>query len=345
MRKPLLLAVALLVCLSARSFAGGQTEESLPQPTTSSAEQTRVDDQTVEGVDPAFPSYSVVSGVSGNLNSIGSDTLNNILQLFAEEFRAYYPNVNIQIQGAGSSTAPPALIDGTAQLGPMSRTMSGTEIDAFVARHGYEPTAVPVGIDAIGVFVHRENPIPGLTLRQIDAMFSNSYRLGGSPVTTWGQVGLTGDWANRPISLYGRNSVSGTYGVFKDIALGGGDYDPARYQEQPGSSTVVQSITADRFGIGYSGIGYLTSGVRAIPVGREPGTYFEPSAENAVSADYPLARVLYIYINRDPNRPLDSLTYEFLRFALSRQGQGAVVRDGFYPLPADLAEETLESLR
>ncbi|MFW5843709.1 MAG: PstS family phosphate ABC transporter substrate-binding protein [Spirochaetota bacterium] len=345
MRKHSLLAAVALFCLPAWSFAGGQTEETPPQPATAAAQQTTPDDRSVEGVDPAFPAYSVVSGVSGNLNSIGSDTLNNILQLFAEGFRAYYPNVNIQIQGAGSSTAPPALIDGTAQLGPMSRTMSGSELDAFVARHGYRPTAVPVGIDAIGVFVHRDNPISGLTLRQIDAMFSNTYRLGGSPITTWGQVGLTGDWANRPISLYGRNSVSGTYGVFKDIALGGGDYDPDRYQEQPGSSTVVQSITADRFGIGYSGIGYLTSGVRAIPVGRDPDAYFEPSAENAVSADYPLARLLYVYINKDPNRPLDALTYEFLRFALSRQGQGAVVRDGFYPLPASLAEETLESLR
>ncbi len=339
-----LLALALSGVL-APVFATGSAEEPAQLPPTSSSAPASVTQIDTTGVDPAIPRYTSVAGVSGNLNSVGSDTLNNILQLFAEGFRTYYPNVNIQIQGAGSSTAPPALIDGTAQFGPMSRTMSGTEVDRFVAKYGYEPTAVPVGIDAIGVFVHRDNPIDGMTLRQIDSVFSNTYRLGGAPIETWGKLGLTGDWANRPIALYGRNSVSGTYGVFKDVALGGGDYHPQRYQEQPGSSTVIQSITADRYGIGYSGIGYLTSGVRAIPLGRDPGAFFEPSAENAITADYPLARVLYVYINRNPNRPIDRLTYEFIRFILSREGQAAVVRDGFYPLPVSVAEATLVSLQ
>lgn len=297
-------------------------------------------------VDPNLPVYTPVAGISGNLNSIGSDTLNNLMLLWGEAFREMYPNVNIQVQGAGSSTAPAALIDATAQVGPMSRPMTGAEIDRFEARYGYAPTAVRVGIDALAVFVHRDNPIEGLNLQQIDAIFSSTFRLGGSPIRTWGDVGLTGDWADRPISLYGRNAVSGTYGVFKNIALGGGDFDDDRYQEQPGSSTVVQSITADRFGIGYSGIGYATSGVRYINVG--PGdspTSYEPTSENALDGNYPLARFLMVYVNKNPREPMDRLTYEFVRFINSRQGQEIVVRDGFFPLPAAVSQETMNTIK
>jgi phosphate transport system substrate-binding protein len=297
-------------------------------------------------VDKNLPSYTPVSGVSGNLNSVGSDTLNNLMLLWGEAFREVYPNVNIQVQGAGSSTAPPALIEGTAQIGPMSRPMTGSEVDRFETRHGYKPTEVRVGIDALAVFVHRDNPIAGLSLQQIDSIFSSTYRLGGRPIRTWGQLGLTGDWANRPISLYGRNSVSGTYGLFKNIALAGGDFDGNRYQEQPGSSTVVQSITADRYGIGYSGVGYATSGVRAIPVGAaDSREHFEPNPENTLSGKYPLARFLLVYVNKHPREPMDRLTYEFLRFVNSKQGQEIVVRDGFFPLPAKVAAGTMKALR
>lgn len=297
-------------------------------------------------VDAQLPAYEPVSGISGNLNSVGSDTLNNMMLLWAEGFRQVYPNVNIQVQGAGSSTAPAALIDGTAQLGPMSRAMTASEMDRFEERYGYRPVEIRVAIDALAVFVNRDNPIEGLSLPEIDAIFSNTYRLGHEPLRTWGGVGLRGDWASRPFSLYGRNSVSGTYGFFKNVALGGGDFDGNRYQEQPGSSTVVQSITADRFGIGYSGIGYTTSGVRALPItARKGGELFEPTPENCISGDYPLARFLYVYINKNPRQPLDRLTYEFIRFINSRQGQEIVARDGFFPLPAQQAAATVEAIR
>ncbi|MEX2382204.1 MAG: PstS family phosphate ABC transporter substrate-binding protein [Opitutales bacterium] len=296
-------------------------------------------------VDPQLPEYEQVSGVSGTLNSVGSDTLNNLMLLWAEGFRSTYPNVNIQIQGAGSSTAPAALIEGTAQIGPMSRQMSGSEIDRFEARYGYKPTEIRVAIDALAVFVNRENPIRGLSLQEVDSIFSNTFRLGGNPIHTWGGAGMRGDWSNRRISVYGRNSVSGTYGYFKTVALGGGDFDGNRYQEQPGSSTVVQSVTADRFGIGYSGIGYATSGVRAIPLSVDGGDLYEPTPENCVSGDYPLARFLFLYINKAPNQPLDRLTLEFMKYINSKQGQEIVVRDGFIPLPAVVAKETLDSIR
>lgn len=297
-------------------------------------------------VDPALPEYKPMPGISGNLNSVGSDTLNNLMLLWAEAFRATYPNVNIQVQGAGSSTAPAALIEGTAEIGPMSRAMTGTEIDRFQARYGYKPLQIRVAIDALAIFVNRQNPIEGLSLPQLDAIFSSTYRLGHAPIRTWGDLGLRQDWAQRPISIYGRNSVSGTYGFFKNVALGGGDFDGARYQEQPGSSTVVQSLTADRFGIGYSGIGYSTSGVRAIKLAREEnGELVAPIQENCLSGDYPLARFLYVYINKNPRQPLDRLTHEFIRFINSRQGQEIVVRDGYFPLPATAVQETMRTIR
>lgn len=294
-------------------------------------------------VDADIPSYSSAQGVSGNLSSIGSDTLNNLMTLWGEKFNQFYPNVKVQVEGKGSSTAPPALISGTAQLGPMSREMKGTEIDAFEKKFGYKPTQVRVAVDALAVFVHKDNPIAGLSLQQIDAIFSKSRRLGGKEdIVTWGQLGLTGDWAKKPISLYGRNSASGTYGFFKEVALQNGDFKDT-VKEQPGSASVVQGITVDRYGIGYSGVGYHTSGVRAVPLSAEEGNAFvEPKAELAYSGDYPLARFLYIYVNKEPGKSLDPLTREFLRLVLSQQGQKVVVKDGYFPLTSDLVQEELQ---
>ena len=296
-------------------------------------------------VNSALQPYEKVSGVSGNLNSIGSDTLNNLMTLWAEAFRALYPNVNIQIEGKGSSTAPPALIEGTAQLGPMSREMKATELDAFEQKYGYKPTEIKVAIDALGVFVHKDNPLKGLTLQQVDSIFSSTHKRGGKPINTWGDLGLTGAWASRAISLYGRNSASGTYGFFKEHVLKNGDYR-ATVKEQPGSSSVVQGVANDLGGIGYSGIGYKTAGVKAVALAEATdGAAQEPSLENALSGAYPLARFLYIYVNKKPAEPLEKLVQEFLKFVNSKEGQEIVVKDGYYPMPASLATETLAVLQ
>ncbi|WP_089936043.1 PstS family phosphate ABC transporter substrate-binding protein [Candidatus Entotheonella palauensis] len=295
-------------------------------------------------IDPNLASYESVNGVSGNLNSIGSDTLNNLMTLWAEGFRAMYPNVNIQIEGKGSSTAPPALIEGTAQLGPMSRPMKAKELDAFEKRFGYKPTAIKVASDALAVFVHKDNPIEGLTLQQVDSIFSSTYKRGGQEAKTWSDVDLSGSLAGTPFSLYGRNSASGTYGMFKSIALKKGDVKDT-VKEQPGSSSVVQGVASDVGGIGYSGIGYKTSGVKAIAVGDKEGELFEPSLDNSLSGDYPLARFLYIYVNKKPNETLDRLTLEFVKFVLSQGGQYIVVKDGYYPLPAPVATASVDELK
>ena len=299
---------------------------------------------TYAQVDPKLENYTPVSGVSGNLNSVGSDTLNNLMTLWAEGFKTRYPNVKIQIEGKGSSTAPPALIEGTAQFGPMSREMKSTEMDEFEKKYGYKPVQIRVAIDALAVYVHKDNPLKGLTMSQLDGLFSSTYKNGGKNTTKWGQLGLTGDWANKPISLYGRNSASGTYGFFKEIALKNGDYK-STVKEQPGSSSVIQGVSRDLAGIGYSGIGYKTSGVKALPLGKSANQLFEPSRENALNGKYPLGRFLYVYVNKKPNQPLSAQQFEFVRFLLSKQGQEIVVKDGYYPVPADVAQKTLAALR
>lgn len=298
-----------------------------------------------QDVDPGLPDYDKASGVSGNVISVGSDTLANLMTLWAEEFKKLYPNVNVQIQAAGSSTAPPALTEGTSNFGPMSRQMKDKELAAFEEKYGYKPTPVAVAIDALAVFVNKDNPIEGLTIPQVDAIFSATRKCGYSEdITTWGQVGLTGDWANRPIQLYGRNSVSGTYGYFKKNALCEGDYKNS-VNEQPGSASVVQAVTKAMGGIGYSGIGYNTSGVRAIPLARDANSEMIPATpEMAASGKFPLARFLWIYINKHPNKPADPIVAEFIKMVMSKIGQEVVIKDGYVPLPAATAMEQLTKI-
>lgn len=295
-------------------------------------------------VDPDIPSYTKTSGVSGNINSVGSDTMNNLMTLWCEGFTKDYPNVKCQIEGKGSSTAPPALIEGTAQFGPMSRQMKSKETDEFEAAFGYKPLPVPAAIDTLAVFVNKDNPIECLTIKQVDAVFSKNRTCGGAEdITTWGQLGLTGDWANVPISIYGRNSASGTYGYFKKHALCKGDYKDS-VKEQPGSASVVQGITEDRGAMGYSGIGYQTSGVKAIKLGKKPGACAAPNLDNVVNGSYPLGRYLYLYVNKKPNEALDPLRLEFLKYVLSQEGQGVTIKDGYLPLPANVAAEQTKTI-
>jgi phosphate transport system substrate-binding protein len=288
-------------------------------------------------VDASIPSYQKTSGVSGNINSVGSDTMNNMMTLWAEAFTKMYPNIKVQVEGKGSSTAPPALISGTAQFGPMSRAMRATEIEQFESKYGYKPTQIRTSYDALAVYVNKDNPIDKLSLAQVDAAFSKSRRRGGKNVATWGDLGLTGDWAGRPISLYGRNSASGTYGFFKEHTLKNGDYKDT-VKEQPGSAAVVQGVTEDRFGMGYSGIGYRTSGVKAVALA-DTGAASDGNYGDVVSGKYPLARFLYIYINKAPGKPLDPLVKEFVKFVTSKDGQEVVIKDGYLPLSAEIAKQ------
>jgi phosphate transport system substrate-binding protein len=284
----------------------------------------------VQTVDAGVPQYQKASGISGNLSSVGSDTLANLMTLWAEEFNREYPNVNIQIQAAGSSTAPPALTEGTSNLGPMSREMKDDELEAFEGKYGYKPTAIPVAVDALAVLVNKDNPVKGLTMEQVDGIFSSTYKCGGTDIDTWGAAGV-GVWGSKSIQLYGRNSVSGTYGYFKEHA---------------GSASVVQSVTSSVNGVGYSGMGYTTSGVKMVPLAKKGSTTFvEATPENAINGTYPLTRYLYVYVNKKPNQPLAPLENEFIKMVLSKTGQQVVIKDGYIPLPAKVVEKELAKLK
>jgi phosphate transport system substrate-binding protein len=292
------------------------------------------------------PEYKAISGISGNLSSVGSDTLANLMTLWTEEYKRHYPNVNIQVQAAGSSTAPPALTEGTSNLGPMSRKMKDQEVEAFEKKYGYEPTAIRVAIDALAVFVHKDNPIEGLSIPQVDAIFSSTRKCNhDKDITSWSDVGLGGEWDTRSIQLYGRNSVSGTYGYFKEHALCKGDFK-SNVNEQPGSASVVQSVTSSLNSIGYSGIGYKTSGVKALAISAKDGKPFVAATEdNAVKGTYPLSRYLYVYVNKKPNEPLPPLEAEFIKMVLSKSGQQVVEKDGYIALPAKVIELELAKLQ
>jgi len=296
-------------------------------------------------VDSKLMPYKSVTGVSGNIKSVGSDTMNNLMALWAEDFRKMYPNVQIEIEGKGSSTAPPALVEGTATFGPMSRAMKNEEVDQFEAKYGYKPTALRTSIDMLAVYVHKDNPIASLTMQQLDAIYSKTRKGGAAAeIRTWGDLGLTGEWKDKPISLYGRNSASGTYGYFKEHALFKGDYKDA-VKEQPGSSSVVQGVATDRYAIGYSGIGYKTADVIAVPLKASATDEAVPAdPAHAYTGKYPLARFLYVYLNQKPGTALDPLRREFVLYVFSKNGQSDVIKDGYFPVNAKIAGEELTKL-
>lgn len=289
-------------------------------------------------IDSELPVYKATSAVSGSVKSIGSDTMNNLMTLWGEEFKAFYPSAKIEVEGKGSSTAPPALIEGQAQFGPMSREMKSSEVDQFEKTFGYKPVALRTGIDALAVFVHKDCPLDEISIAQLTEVFS----VKGKDMT-WGDLGVTDmGYKNRPVSLYGRNSASGTYGYFKSVALQGNDFK-ATVKEQPGSSAVVQGVATDRYSVGYSGVGYATADVKMLKVSLDGGDAFGPEAEYANSGEYPLARFLYVYINADPVKGLDPLRAEFVKLMFSQQGQEVVLKDGYFPISATVAREDLKA--
>ncbi|NOI76608.1 phosphate ABC transporter substrate-binding protein PstS family protein [Vibrio coralliilyticus] len=295
----------------------------------------------VQAASTSLSEYQKVPGITGSLTSVGSDTLAGMTTLWVEEFKQLYPSVNGQVQASGSSTAPPALTEGTAQFGPMSRPMRNREIEAFEREHGYKPTELRIAIDAIGIFVHRDNPLKGLNFTQLDNIFSATLRCGGTQsISTWAELGPDYHWAKRSMQLFGRNSVSGTYGYFKNNALCGGDFK-SNVNEQPGSASVVQSVASAINTIGYSGVGYQVSGVKLLPIAKQGEDYIEASQENILTGKYPLSRYLYVYVNKNPFKPLPPIEREFIRFMYSQQGQKLVEKDGYVPISAEIARSEL----
>ncbi|PPD43682.1 MAG: phosphate-binding protein [Methylocystis sp.] len=291
------------------------------------------------------PYKPVRAPISGKLKSVGSDTMLHEMELWAEGFKAFYPSVQIEIEGKGSNTAPPALLSGESQLGPMSRQMTPDEIAAFEAKFGYKPTAVLVAVDALAIYVHKDNPLQCVTMEQIERVFSADPKSGGGKsIHAWGEFGLKGEWADKPIAMYSRNVLSGTYKYFRQNALGGADFKPDVHMES-GSEAVVRAVASDASAVGYSGIGYKTDGVRAVPVAASAGkTCYDTSFDSAYTRKYPLARGLYVYLLKSPKAALDTLSGEFVKYILSSDGQTQAKKGGYYPITRNIREHELTRL-
>jgi phosphate transport system substrate-binding protein len=296
-------------------------------------------------LDPQLPAYRAGGDLAGHIKSVGSDTMGELMTKWIEGFKTLYPNVSFEIDAKGSATAPPALTQGGSQLGPMSRPMEKSELDAFQSKFGYPPTSVPVAVDALAIYVNKDNPISCLTVQQLDRIFSKDHwNSNGGNIATWGDAGLTGDWADRPVALFGRNAQSGTYQVFKETVLYNGDFKND-LKEQPGSAEVVQHVAADKGAIGYSGIGFLTDGVRAVPLATAQGDKcYDTSAESAYTGKYPLARYLSVYFNKNPTQALDPALVEFLKYIVSKDGQATTRTTGFYPITNSVRLNDLKRL-
>jgi len=289
-------------------------------------------------VDSNIPHYVKQPNVTGSLISAGSDTLTDVMVVCSRGFRRLYPSVTIQLEDKGSGTAPPALIEGRSQIAPMSRVMTDEEAHAFEAKYGYPPTAYKIALDALAVYVNRDNPIRQMTLQQLDGMFSSTRRKGAAAIDSWGSLGLTGDWTSKNVELFGRDANSGTHDYFRQHVLDGGEFRPTVHEDL--SQDVVQDVADHVNGVGYSGIGWRTSNVRTVALGNTAKEFFEPTYEDALTGRYPLARFLYIYVNQPPGQPLQGAVGEFIKYVLSYEGQQAVVEAKFFPLPAKVVAET-----
>ena len=318
--KPLILlfAISLLNCISAENgFAQGKVDANLPK-------------------------YKPAAGLSGQIKSVGSDSMNSLMTQWTEKFKEYYKGVRTEVEGQGSSKAMPALIEGAASFGPMSRDAKANEIADFEKKYGYKPVLLPTSIDLLAVYVNRDNPLQSLSMEQVDAIFSSTRKLGGDSIDNWGQVSLKGDYKNEAIALFGRNAASGTYGFFKEKAMGNGDFRD-RVNEQPGSTAVIASVGENRFAMGYSGIGYKTEAVKPLALSPKKGEpAIEPSEENAYNGKYPLGRFLYLAVNYKPTSKMEPLRKEFIKFVFSREGQEIAVKDGYFPVDAKTAAKAMK---
>lgn len=297
-------------------------------------------------LDANLPVYEPKQGIEGTLLIAGSDTMEELNRAWARIFSRQHPDVRVVVEGNGSGTAAPALISGTAGLGAMSRAMRGDEIRGFAGAYGYAPTEIPVCIDAAAIFVHESNPISGLSLAQVDAIFSITRKRGSKPITTWGDLGLAGEWASKPVKLYGRNFASGTHDFFMNEVFLQGQFKPS-VTELPSSQAVLQEIALDPMAIGYAGIAYMAEGVHTVPLShwRDPDTFYEPTHENCVTGKYELAREMRFYVNLAPGSKLTGPRAEFLRFVFSKEGQRVAKQQGFFPLSAEQAAEKLNMLK
>jgi phosphate transport system substrate-binding protein len=290
-----------------------------------------------------LPPYVPAVGLTGKITSIGASTTTNLVARLAAEFRRMYPDVTLQVTASPISIGPAALLEGRADLAPMSRPLTPEEVQSFTKKYGYPPTEIKVAADALAIYVGKKNPVPGLTLGQLEGIFSQAQRPGARSIETWGQVGLTGGWADLPITLYGYGPEDGAHQIFRQQVLQDNPFRLALRVEGGGSS-IVQGVAADPEAIGFASIFFACKAVRVVPLAGADGRFYAPTAENVRRHNYPLGRFLYICVNKPPRQPFGGPAAEFLRFLLSREGQQLVAAGGNISLDAVTVNEGRRSL-
>lgn len=295
-----------------------------------------------EHLDPQLPAYHPIDKLEGKIVLVGSDTMSQVAAMWKDRFKQFYPEVEISIVVKGATNAVPAVMDGEATIGMLSREATPEEIAAFTAKKGYAPKLLVPSLERIAVYVNECNPIESLSLAQLDAIFSKSLKRGESQeITTWGQVGVVGNEASKLISLRGRSATTGSQAFFQSVVLQGGEFR-AEMTEEKDNFTLVKAIAADPNAIGFSGEMYQISGIKAVPISWKTG-------EEAYSIDsladengtYPIVRPLQFVIDHAPDTEFPAMEREFLRYVFSHMGQEDVVKAGFHPISASPAKTAL----
>lgn len=303
-----------------------------------------------------MPAYKPGTEVQGSLRCVGSDTIRILLEAWTQAYARLHPEASFEIESLGSATAPPALLAGKCDIAAMSRRMAEKEIAQFEQKYGYKPLDIHVSLDAEAVVVHPDNPVEGLTLKQLDGIFSSTHACGSKDITRWNQVYLA-PGTQPKITLYGRNSKSGSYEFFRQKALCGGEFKDS-VQQMPDSEDIEEAIENDISGIGYSGLGYRTDTVKVLAIARSEDSgyysYFVKKYQNnedlekrygwVYRGEYPLTRVLRLYVNKKPGEDLPAHLDDFLRFILSQQGQKLAHETGYIPLTTKMTQNERKKL-
>lgn len=285
-------------------------------------------------LDSEVPSYVSPGPVSGELTISAPETMTPLVRAWVEDVVLHHPSLNIiTMTREESDTSLAALLEHRSEIAAMPRRITVNEIAEFVREYGYEPTEVPVASDALAIFVHKDNPVTGLSLDELDAMFCRERRRGlKHPINSWGLVGVMDEWFETPVRLHGRNGKSGPSYFFREEVCKGGTFHP-RLTDAHGLASVIEEVERDPNGIGFSAIAYRTSLVKAVPIASvKGGRYVEPSVRTAMDGSYPLRRNLYLYVAKPPKADAATATVEFIRYVLSRQGQTQALDFGYLPL-------------
>ena len=316
-------------------------------------------------IDPATPAWQPgkvdypPDAKEVELNIVGSDTMDELVIGWAKLYRQQYRFISVTEDLRASGAGAPGLVAGK-DLAPVAREMFPAEIKAFVDKFGYEPTPIKVASGSVGslgktaasvIMVENDNPIDCLSLPQLDAIYSKTRKLGYKEVKTWGDLGGKGEWANRPIHLYGLKPVNGIEQYFKLVAMNGGEYkDGIEFAKSKGLThaftVVAQDMAKKPGGLTYAMLANVTPNVKVLNLSWKDGdTCYAPTAENVYAHKYPFSRFVYLYVNKAPGKPLEPKVKEFLKMVLSKEGQQVIADERvFIPLQPAVVREELAKL-